>query len=66
MWIKRKLISIRLEIVLISAQDWERFVLNAPWAWKSFWKHPMVLLRYVGQVEAHLGMFGDSGNIGVR
>jgi hypothetical protein len=66
MWIKRKLISIRLEIVLISAQDWERFALNAPRAWKSFWEHLMVLLRDVGQVEAHLGLFRDSVNLGAR
>jgi hypothetical protein len=66
MWIKQKLISICLDIVLISAQDWERFAPNAPWAWKSFWENPMVLLRDVGQVEAHLDLFGDSVNLGAR
>jgi hypothetical protein len=66
MWIKWKLISIRLEIVLISAKDWERFALNAPRAWKSFWEHLMVLLCDVGQVEPHLGLFGDSVNLGAR
>jgi hypothetical protein len=25
-----------------------RFALIVPWAWKSFWAHPMVLLRDVG------------------
>ena len=42
--VKRKLVSVRLEIVLISAQHRYTYVLNVPWAWKSFWAPPMVLL----------------------
>ena len=36
---------------------------NVPRAWKSFSTHPMALQRDVGQVEAHLGPFGDSVNL---
>jgi hypothetical protein len=39
---------------------------NVPRAWKSFWKHPMVLLIYVGQVEARFDTFRDSVNLGTR
>jgi hypothetical protein len=48
--------------VLISAQDRYMVSLNAPWARKSFWAHPMVLLGDVGQVGAGFGQFGDSVN----
>jgi hypothetical protein len=33
---------------------------------KSFWAHSLELLRDVGQVKAHLGLFGDSANLGAR
>ena len=39
---KWKLVSVRLEIVLISTQD--KFALKVPQAWKSFWTYSMVLL----------------------
>ena len=39
---KWKLISVHLEIVLISTQD--KFALKVPQAWKSFWTYSMVLL----------------------
>jgi hypothetical protein len=42
------------------------FAPNVPWAWKSFWVHPMVLLGDVGQVEAHFDPFGDSVNLSTR
>ena len=38
---KWKLVSVRLEIVLISTQD--KFALKVPQAWKSFWPYPMAL-----------------------
>ena len=41
-WVKWKLILLRLEIVLILAQD--RCTVCADWAWKSFWPYPMALL----------------------
>jgi hypothetical protein len=39
---------------------------NVPWAPKSFWTHPMVLLGYEAQVEAHFGPFGDSVRVSAR
>jgi hypothetical protein len=41
-------------------------MLNVPRAWKSFWAHPLVLLGYVCQVEAHFGLFRDSVNLSAR
>jgi hypothetical protein len=59
-----KLISIHLDIVLISAQDRCTICADCTTAWKSFWAHPMVLLCDVGQVEARFGAFSDSVNLG--
>ena len=59
MW---KLVSVRLEIVLISTHDAAWFEPNIEKAWKSFWAQPKVLLRDVGQVETRLGPFGDTFN----
>jgi hypothetical protein len=36
---------------------------NVPWALKSLWAHPMVLLGVVGQVKARLSLFVDSVNL---
>jgi hypothetical protein len=38
---------------------------NVPRPWKSFWAHPMVLVK-VGQEEAHFGLFRDSVNVDAR
>jgi hypothetical protein len=32
------------------------FALNVPWAQKSFWTHPLVLLGDVAQVEPRFGL----------
>jgi hypothetical protein len=40
-----------------------RFAPNVPWAQKSFWMHPMVLLGYEAQLETHFSLFGDSANL---
>jgi hypothetical protein len=64
MWVKWKLISVCLEIVLILVQD--RYTICAKCAMgmeKSFWAHPMELPGDVGQVEACFGMFGGSVNL---
>jgi hypothetical protein len=37
-----------------------RIALNVPWAWKSFWAYPMEVQGNVGQMEAHLDLFGGS------
>jgi hypothetical protein len=65
-WVKWKLVSVHLEIVLISAQVRARFAPNALRAWKSFRAHPMVLLGDVGQVQARFDPFGDSVNLSAR
>jgi hypothetical protein len=41
------------------------FVPNIPYAGKSFWMHPMVLLHDMGQVEAPFGQFRDGANLDV-
>jgi hypothetical protein len=61
MRLKWKLVSIRLEIVLILTQDGCTFC-----AQKSFWTYPMELLGDVGHVEARFGPFGDSANLDDR
>ena len=63
MRVKWKLVSVRLEVVLISAQDRCTVARNVPRAWKSLWAHPMVLLGDVSHVKAHFGPFGDSVNL---
>jgi hypothetical protein len=42
------------------------FVLNIPYAQKSFWTHPIEHLGDVGHMESHFGLFRDSVSIGVR
>jgi hypothetical protein len=66
MWVKWNLILVRLEIVLIMAQDGARFVLNVARAQKSLWAQLMVHLGNVCQVEACFGPFGDSVSLGAR
>jgi hypothetical protein len=63
MW---KLISVRLEIVLIYVQDWCMVCAECTQAWKSFLAHPMVHLGDIGELEARFGPFGDSVNLGTR
>jgi hypothetical protein len=43
-----------------------QFAPHVPYAQKSFWTHPMVLLGDEAQVEAHFSLFGDSANLDVR
>ena len=43
-----------------------RFAPNVPWAWKSFWAHPIVLLANVDQEEACFDPFGDTVNLSAR
>jgi hypothetical protein len=56
MW---NLISVRLEIVLVSVQDSCTVCAKLPEAQKSFWMHPTVLLDDEAKVEARFGPFGD-------
>ena len=63
MW---NLISVHLETVLVSVQVRARFAPHVPLAHKSFWTQPMVLLGDEAQVEARIGLFGDSANLDAR
>ena len=60
MW---NLVSIHLETVLESLQDWCKVCAKHTMAQKSFWTHQMVLLGDEAQVEARFGPFGDSTNL---
>ena len=42
------------------------FVHNAPYAQKTLWKHPIVLLGEEAQVEGRFDLFGDSANLDAR
>jgi hypothetical protein len=39
---------------------------NVPWAPKSFWMHPMLLLGDEAQVKARFGSFGEGANLNSR
>ena len=66
MLVKCKLISIHLEIVLISAQDRCTDSVERTTGMEIILGHPMVLLGDVGHVEAHFGLFGDSVDLSTR
>ena len=66
MYLKWKLVLVRLEVVLVLAQDRRMVLLNAPREWKSFWAPPMVLRGVVSQVEARVGPFGGSVSLSTR
>ena len=66
MWVKWKLILVPFEVVLILTQDRctrcaERAIVS-----EVMWAHPMELLGYTGQVEAHFSPFGDSVHLDAR
>jgi hypothetical protein len=63
MW---NLISVCLEMVLVSVQDRCTVCAKHTIAQESFWTHPMVLLGDEAQVGARFGLFGDSANCDTR
>ena len=65
-WVTSNLVSIRLEMVLVSVQDRCSVCAKRTMAQKSFWRHPMVLLGDEAQVEALFGPFGGSANFNTR
>jgi hypothetical protein len=65
-WLKWKLISINLNILLIVTQDRYTFAPNIPLAEKSFLTHPMELIGDVGHLESRFGPFGDIVSVGAR
>ena len=60
------LVSIHLETVLVSVQDWCIVCGKHTMAQKSFWPHLMELLADVGRVESSFGLFGDGVNVSAR
>jgi hypothetical protein len=62
--LKRILVSVHLDIVLISRKIGAWFAPNI--ARKSFWTHLMVLLGDDAQVDACLGLLGDTANLDAR
>jgi hypothetical protein len=62
LWVKWKLVSVCLEIVLISAQQSCTVHAKHTIGWDIILDTPMVLLHEVGQVETHCSPFGDSLN----
>ena len=65
-WVKWKLVLVHFDVVLISTQDRctrcaERAIVS-----EVMWAHPMELLGYMGQVEAHFSPFGDSVDLDAR
>ena len=63
MWVMSNLISIHLEMMLLSLHDRCTVCAKHTMGQKSFWTHQMVLLGDEAQVEAHFGLFGDSANL---
>ena len=63
MW---NLVSLRLEEVLVSVQDWCTVCAKRTIGSEMFWTQSMVLLGDEAQLKARIGLFGDSGNIDAR
>jgi hypothetical protein len=59
MYVQWKLVSVRLDIVLLSVQDSFTVFAKYTIGLKSFWTHPMVHQGDMGQAEAHFDPFGD-------
>jgi hypothetical protein len=67
MYVKWKLVSVHLEIVLVLIQDRRTVCAECvPRAWKSCQAHLLVLLGDVSHVEARFGPFGHSVNLCTR
>ena len=63
MW---NLVSVRLEVVLVSVQDRCTICAKRNIGSEMFWTQPMVLLGDEAQVEARFGLFADSANFDAR
>jgi hypothetical protein len=66
MWVKRNLVLVCLEIVLVLAQDSCAFCAKCTIGSESVWTPAMVLLDDEAQVEARFSPFGDSANLDAR
>ena len=65
-WVMLNLVSIHLETVLVSVQDWCTVCGKHTSAQKLFWTLQMVLQGDEAQVEAHFSPLGDSANLDSR
>jgi hypothetical protein len=61
-----KLVSVRLEIVLILTQDRSMVFAERTIGSKIILDAPMDLLRDMGHVESNFGPFGDDVSVGAR
>jgi len=66
MSVMSNLVSIHLDMVLVSLHDRCTVCAKHTMAQKSFWTHPMALLGDEAQVEDRFGPFGDSANLDSR
>jgi hypothetical protein len=64
--LKWKLVSVRLEIVLILTQGMCTVCTVHTIGSETFYTHLMKLLGDVGHIESHFGLFGDSVSVGAR
>jgi hypothetical protein len=65
-WLKRKLILVSLEIMLILVQNSCSVCADRTIGQKSFWTHEMELLGDVDHVDSRYSLFGDSVSVGER
>ena len=65
-WVMSHLVSIYLEMVLVSVQGRCTLCAKHTMAQKSFWTHPMEILGDTGHVESCFSLFGDDVRVGVR
>jgi hypothetical protein len=65
-WVLWNLVSVRLEIVLVSVKDRCMVCAECTVGSKSFWTHPMVLQGDDAQVEARFVPFGHRANLDAR
>ena len=66
MWDIWNVVSVRLEVVLVSVQVRCMVGAKRTIAQKLFWTHSMVPLGNEAQVEAHFDPFGHSANLDAR
>jgi hypothetical protein len=66
MRLKRKLVSVHFEIVLVFTQDRCTVCAEHTIGLEIICTHPMELLGEVGRVESHFSPFGDNVSVNAR
>ena len=66
MWVMWNLVSVHLEMVLVSVQDWCMVCAKHTIGPKTVLDAPMVLLGDEAQVQARFGLFRDSTSLDAR